>query len=79
MNTQDVKLLARVVKILADEAETIRASNVPWSGDDDSVKAKRTFDRYQRELRDLKDMRRRLTFEVKLQPMQSLEESETSS
>ena len=57
---EDVALLRRVGKILADEAEVIRVSNEPFTKDPESVVAKRRYDRYLRERRDLKALEKRV-------------------
>ena len=57
---EDVALLRRVGKILADEAEVIRVSNEPFTKAAESVVAKRRYDRYLRERRDLKALEKRV-------------------
>lgn len=69
MNQEDVKLLARVGKIVLQAAELEKSTNTvegAWTIDPAGREGKRTYDRYMREVRDLKELRGRLALEVSI-------------
>lgn len=71
----DVLLLSRVGKILAEEAAIAKRSHTPWSGSAESRAQKRRYDRMQREIRDLADLRNRLTGQLVVEVLASDDKS----